>query len=120
MLTILGEIGSSDSIEGLKHTVYHEDDRVRKEAIRCVTKIGGPSAVEILVDLLSDKDTSILKQVIFSLGILKSDKALEPLIRITKKWDIFLKSLSTEKRSSSDNRTDSRQESTSSPEEDGM
>src|SRR6266496_1791977 len=32
MLTILGEIGSSDSIEGLKHTVYHEDDRVRKEA----------------------------------------------------------------------------------------
>jgi hypothetical protein len=97
MLTILGQIGSSDSIEGLKHTVYHEDDRVRKEAIRCLTKIGGPSAEEILVDLLSDKDASILKQVIFSLGILKSDKALDPLIRITGKWDIFLKSLPLKK-----------------------
>lgn len=97
MLTILGEIGSSDSIEGLKHTVYHVDDRVRKEAIRCLTKIGGPGAAEILVDLLSEKDPSILKQVIFSLGILKSDKALDPLIRITKKSDIFLKSLSLKK-----------------------
>jgi HEAT repeat protein len=49
------------------------------------------------VDLLSDKDASILKQVIFSLGILKSDKALDPLIRITGKWDIFLKSLPLKK-----------------------
>ena len=97
MLTILGEIGSSDSIEGLKHTVYHDDDRVRKEAIRCLTKIGGTRSAEILVDLLSDKDPSIMKQVIFSLGILKSEKALDPLMRITKKQDIFLKSLSLKK-----------------------
>jgi HEAT repeat protein len=97
MLTILGEIGCRDSIEGLKHTIYHDDDRVRKEAIRCLTKIGGTKAAEILVELLSDKDSSILKQVIFSLGILKDDVALDPLIRIAEKRDIFLKSLQLKK-----------------------
>jgi HEAT repeat protein len=97
MLTILGEIRCKECVQTLRPTIYHNDERVRKEAIRSLTKIGGPEAVEILIELLSDKDPSIVRQVIFPLGILKSDKALEPLIHIIKKRDIFLKSLPLKK-----------------------
>jgi HEAT repeat protein len=97
MLTILGEIRCKECVQTLRTTIYHDDDRVRKEAIRSLTKIGGPEAAEILIELLHDKDPSIVRQVIFSLGILKSDKALGPLLDIIKKRDIFLKSLPLKK-----------------------
>jgi hypothetical protein len=97
MLSILGEIRCEECVSELRSTIYHFDDRVRKEAIRSLTKIGGPDVAEILVELLSDKDPSIVRQVIFSLGILKSDKALEPLLHIVEKRDILLKSLALKK-----------------------
>lgn len=97
MLSILGEIGGNDFVQELKLTVYHDDSRVKREAVRCLTKIGGPEAAGILIHLLADKDPSLVKRVIFSLGILKCDKALEPLIEILNKRDIFLKSVALKK-----------------------
>lgn len=97
MLTILGEIGCKECVKELRLAMYHEDERVRKEAVRCLTKSGGPQASEMLIELLSDQNSSIIRQAIFSLGILKSDRAVDPLMDIINRGGIFLKSLQLKK-----------------------
>ncbi len=97
MLAILGEIGCRDCIKELRPVMLHEDVRVRKEAIRCLTKSGGPEAVNMILELLADRDQSIVKQAIFSLGILKNEKAVDALMGIVGKRDVFLKSLPLKK-----------------------
>jgi len=97
MLAILGEIRCSECVSELRPTLHHEDVRVVKESIRCLTKTGGPEAVEMLIDLLADQDQSVKGQAIFSLGILKSEKAVDPLMDIVRKRDLFLKTLQLKK-----------------------
>jgi hypothetical protein len=97
MLTILGETGCNEWVRQLRPTIYHEDERVRKEAIRCLTKAGGPESVALLIELLSDQNPSVVRQAVFSLGILKADTATDPLMGIVNKRDIFLKSLQLKK-----------------------
>jgi HEAT repeat protein len=97
MLTILGEIGCKDCLEELRPVIFHDDIRVRKEAVRCLTKIGGPESVNMLLDLLAGRDPSLVKQAVFSLGILKSEKAVDALMSIVRKRDLFLKTLPLKK-----------------------
>jgi HEAT repeat protein len=97
MLTILGEIRCTECIREVRSSIHHDDERVRKEAIRCLTKIGGPMVTEILVELLTDKNPSVQKQAIFSLGILKDERAVGPLMDVINRRDIFLKTLAIKK-----------------------
>jgi hypothetical protein len=97
MLTILGEIRCTECIREVRSTIYHDDERVRKEAIRCLTKIGGPVVTEMLVELLTDKNPSVQKQAIFSLGILKDERAVDPLMDVINRRDLFLKTLALKK-----------------------
>jgi HEAT repeat protein len=97
MLAILGEIRCAECIREVRSTIHHEDERVRKEAIRCLTKIGGPVVTEMLVELLADKNPSVQKQAVFSLGILKDERAVGPLMEVVRKRDIFLKTLALKK-----------------------
>jgi HEAT repeat protein len=97
MLAILGEIRCRECVRELRLTLFHEDVRVVKEAIRCLTKTGGPEAAEMLIELLADQNPSVKGQAIFSLGILKSERAVEPLMHIVNKRDIFLKTLQLKK-----------------------
>jgi HEAT repeat protein len=96
-LTILGEIRSTECIREVRSTIHHDDERVRKEAIRCLTKIGGPLVTELLVELLTDKNPSVQKQAIFSLGILKDERAVGPLFDVINRRDFFLKTLALKK-----------------------
>ncbi len=97
MLAILGEIRCGECVKQLRPTLYHEDVRVIKEAIRCLTKTGGAEAVEMLIELLAAQNPSVKGQAIFSLGILKSERAVEPLMDIVGGRDIFLKTLPLKK-----------------------
>lgn len=97
MVAILGEIGSSESTAALKATLYHSDQRVRKEAIRTLVKIGGNEAENLIIELLADKDESIVRQAILSLGIMKSRAALQPLVEIVAARDLFLTTLAVKK-----------------------
>lgn len=97
MLAILGEIRCGECVKQLRPTLYHEDVRVVKEAIRCLTKTGGAEAAEMLIELLASQNPSVKGQAIFSLGILKNERAVEPLMAIIAKRDIFLKTLPLKK-----------------------
>ncbi len=97
MLAILGEIRCRECVRELRPTLHHEDVRVVKEAIRCLTKTGGTEAGDMVAEILADENPSVKGQAIFSLGILKSEKAVDPLMGIVKKRDMFLKTLQMKK-----------------------
>ena len=97
MVAILGEIGSPETIGNLKGLLLHGDQRVRKETLRALVKIGGREAESLIINLLPDKDIGMARQAILSLGIMKSQAALQPLIAIISERDMFLSSLPLKK-----------------------
>lgn len=97
MVAILGEIGCQHCLNDLKPSAYHSDQRVRKEAVRAIAKIGGKEAETIISGLLADRDTVIVKQAINSLGVMKSQSAVQSLITLVTRQDIFLKSFALKK-----------------------
>ncbi len=90
IVAILGEISHRSSLSELKKTSMHRDERVRKETIRTLVKIGGKDAEAIIIALLKDKDPGIVQQAVLSLGIMKSQLAVQPLIDIIAERDLFL------------------------------
>ncbi|MCM0080706.1 HEAT repeat domain-containing protein [Geomonas sp. Red32] len=98
MVTILGELRSRDSIPTLKGALYHPDQRVRKEAIRSLMKIGGDAAESLLtVALEAEDDEAIARHLILSLGLMKSRHAVPLLLRLLERRDFLLKSLPVKK-----------------------
>lgn len=97
MVAILGEIGSGECVAAMKATANHDDQRVRKETIRSLVKIGGIGAEAIIIGLIADRDPGIARQSILSLGIMKSKPAMQPLIEIVADRDLFLGSLDMKK-----------------------
>jgi HEAT repeat protein len=93
IVAILGEINDRTSLAELKKPAIHPDERVRKETIRSLVKIGGKDAETIIISLLHDKDPGIVQQAILSLGIMKSQMALPPLMDILLERDVFLKNI---------------------------
>jgi hypothetical protein len=97
MVAILGEIGSRECADALKATLYHQDERVRKETIRTMVKLGGREAENLIIELLTDKNAGIIRQAVLSLGIMKSQSAVQPLLDIVTGRDLFLASLPVKK-----------------------
>lgn len=89
MVAILGEIGIPSSVRLLKGPAYHDDPRVRKETIRSLSKIGGTEAEAILIGLLTTKDRDVKQQAILSLGIMRSQTSVQPLLDIVWHRDFF-------------------------------
>jgi HEAT repeat protein len=68
-LQILGEIGDRTvSSDLLISSVYHDDIRVRKEAIQTLGKLRSRGAIRMLCDLLTDKDEEIRFLALRTLG----------------------------------------------------
>jgi hypothetical protein len=97
MIAIIGEIGNRDTVNALRSSIYHPEQRVRKEAIRSLVKIGGKEAEMLIIDLLEDPDENILRQAILSLGIMKSKLAVPPLLSLVSERDFFLKTIHLKK-----------------------
>lgn len=90
---ILGSIGSREALTPLTECLYHADLRVRKEAIRSLTLLGGHEAEDAILGILNGTDTALYPQAITSLGGMKSRKSLARLLKILFSRDLFLKSL---------------------------
>jgi len=97
MVTILGGIASPDSLKALQQTVTHPETKVRKETAKSLAKIASRAGENALVSMLADIDKEVVRQVIFSLGALRSRSAIKPLLDILMASDVFLKELEIKK-----------------------
>lgn len=97
MVTILGEIVSPESVKALKMVSQHPEPKVRKEVVKALIKINPQASEAPLIAMLAESDRDVLRQVIFSLGAIRSKAALRPLLEIVSASDTFLKELELKK-----------------------
>jgi HEAT repeat protein len=97
MVTLLGEINSPESVKALKMTVQHPEAKVRKEVVKSLAKVAPQAGEYTLISMLADLDRDVVRQVIFSLGALRSKAAVQPLLDIVTASDAFLKELEVKK-----------------------
>ena len=97
MVTILAGIASPDSLKALQQTATHPETKVRKEVAKSLAKIAARAGENSLVSMLADTDKEVVRQVIFSLGALRSKSAINPLLDILLASDVFLKDLEIKK-----------------------
>lgn len=97
MVTILGEITSGEAVRALQSTTKHPEAKVRKEVVKSLLKIAPKAGEAILVTMLDDVDRDVVRQVIFSLGMLRSKTAVRPLLEIVTASDTFLKEVDLKK-----------------------
>lgn len=97
MITILGEIHTEDSVRALQVTANHPEPKVRKEVVKSLVRVAPVGGEAVLVRLISDSDRDVVRQVIFSLGVLRSKMAVAPLLAIVNASDTFLKELDLKK-----------------------
>ncbi len=86
--SILGEIRLEQAAEHMPPLLNHADVRVRREAVRALTKIGGTRAEGILLSLIEQNDREMSQQAILSLGALKSPRAIPTLIALINRRDL--------------------------------
>jgi DNA-binding GntR family transcriptional regulator len=77
----LGEIGGEVSVGLLTCLLRHREARVRREAVRALGRIGGPSTHRPLIQALRDSDPVVLEAVIGALGAAKVKQATPTLLR---------------------------------------
>jgi len=97
MVAILGELRCSGCLPELKRPLYHQDVRVRKEAVRALMKIGGEAAESMLVPLLEEQEDGVVRHVILSLGLMRSRQAVPALLKLLERRDLLLNGLEAKK-----------------------
>jgi HEAT repeat protein len=85
-LYVLGEIADDTfSPDLLTSSVYHDDVRVRKEAIKTLGKLKARGAVKMLCELLEEKDEDIRVFVLRSLGEARDKMAVPHILLLLQK-----------------------------------
>jgi HEAT repeat protein len=88
---ILGDIRDQATAGHLTPLLGHPDLRVRREAVRALTRIGGAGAVGILLQTLEGSDQDLCRQALLSLGAIKDPAAVPALISLVTRPDSGLK-----------------------------
>lgn len=94
---ITGEIREPSTVEQLKPILQHPDLRVRREAIRALTRIGGTAVVGILLRSLQGDDADLRRQAMLSLGAMKNPAAVPSLIQFIQAPDWRVRQLEGKK-----------------------
>jgi HEAT repeat protein len=89
MAMILGEIGSEKSINPLSRVINHRDFKVQREVVHSLSKIGGKYVPGFLLRVLDDAPEQFALIIINALGVLGNPVAIEPLIDIATRREIF-------------------------------
>jgi hypothetical protein len=75
IIYILRHIGDKKAVEYLLNTAKHDDERVRKEAIKALGELRSPLALQTLRECLNDIELSIRKSAARALGSIGSETA---------------------------------------------
>lgn len=84
-IAILGEIRNQEAPAHLRPLLQHDDLRVQREAIRALTKIGGPMATDILILAAQSTDQDLCRQALLSLGAMRAQSAVPTLRKLLQK-----------------------------------
>jgi hypothetical protein len=79
---ILGRIGKEQTLPYLQKAFYHQDARVRREAIQGLGLLGTPKALGLLVKAISDEDERIRSMAAINLGKAGRNTGLAPLLEV--------------------------------------
>ncbi|WP_305041980.1 HEAT repeat domain-containing protein [Geoalkalibacter sp.] len=90
-LAIIGELRDTDRVGHLTVFLGHPDVRVRREAIRGLTRIGSPEALDVLLVAVEEGDSDLQQQALMFLGALRQRAALPHLLRLVEAADPWLR-----------------------------
>lgn len=90
-VAVLGEIRAPQSVPHLQPLLGHLDIRVKREAIRALTRIGGEEAVNILLQIVTGGDPDLRPYAMLSLGAMKNTAAVPTLLQIIERRDPWVK-----------------------------
>lgn len=94
---VLGTIGLPEAILPLRPVLTHADPRVRKEAVKALTRIGTPAAADALLQRLGDADPGVRQSVMAALGTLRVTRAIGPLAEAAGQFSAFAKDVDSQK-----------------------
>jgi HEAT repeat protein len=69
------------AIEPLRPLLQHRDLRVRREALRALTRIGGNSVIAIIAKILQGNDSELRRQAMLCLGAIKNPATIPLLVQ---------------------------------------
>ncbi len=78
-ITVIGGIGSEETVGSLDQCLTHADARVRREAVMALAKLGGPESRVQILSLLVDRDSDVRASATMVAGFLKVEAASEIL-----------------------------------------
>jgi len=84
VILILGEIRHQAALPPLVKMLGHPDTRVRREALRAITRIGGPQAGKILIRVVEKGDAHLGRLALMSMGALQDPDVTEFLLKLAK------------------------------------
>jgi len=82
IIYVLGRIGKEESFPDVQKALFHQDPRVRREAIQASGLVGGPKALGALVKALGDPDARVRAMAAIGLGKMGRKSAVEPLMEV--------------------------------------
>ncbi len=91
---ILGRIQSNESTSYLKELLHKNDPEVRCNVIQALEKVIQVKDARLIINLLDDIDVNVIKASIKALGVIKSKRAIEPLLRLLKNKNEEVRKLS--------------------------
>ncbi|MFO7665334.1 MAG: HEAT repeat domain-containing protein [Desulfobacterales bacterium] len=81
---ILGQIGNEESAEALQPFLHHENERLRLEALKSISRTGGNRRGRLLIAALNSTDEKFKLSVIEALGNAKASDIVPDLMNILK------------------------------------
>jgi HEAT repeat protein len=81
---LLGRVGSEKDLGELRPLLFHEDLRVRREALRSIQRIGGDERGPLLLSVLTEASDPARINIVEMLGRLKWADAVVPLLDLLK------------------------------------
>lgn len=83
-LNLLGDLGAIELVDEVGETLHHSDPRVQKTAARALSKIGGTRAEHLLIAALSKPDPELQSEIVYCLGGMKAEAAIEVVAELAK------------------------------------
>ena len=71
-------------MEVLRKYTFHQDTRLKEQALHTLWKVGGAEGEEIFLSALSDPDLEVKKRAVWCLGMVKSVRGIEKMIELLK------------------------------------